>query len=174
MLSALITTSDPARLGHELTIDKGSDLTWIERVLVQVLQSPVDEVIVVAGYRYDEVNDLLDCRPCQVVYDRMWHMGDIMWSIQAGLPYVSPHSEALLVCSGADPAFSLEDVETLVKRRAFKGDEYLYNAVRQPSSSPLLLLPRRFWPDFMRLRPAVDLRHYLRTQLTALENVVLI
>lgn len=174
MLSALITTSDPAHLGDELTIDEETGLTLLEKVLFQVLQSPVDEIIIVAGYHHDEVETLLARRPCRVVYDRLWHMGDVMWSVQAGLQYVSAKSEAVLVCSGADSTLSREDVETLVKRRAFMGDEHLYHAVRQPDAPPLFLLPRRFWPDFQRIRPGTELHPYLRTQVMTLENVVLI
>ncbi len=174
MISALITTSDAAQLGAELVRDDGSDMARIERVLWEVLRSPVDEVIVVAGYKQQELRELLAPRPCQVVVDRMWYMGDITWSIRAALPHVSAKSRALLVCSGADTNLAWEDVDTLVKRRAFMGDEHLYHAVREPDSPPLMLLPRRFWSDFVRMRPAMDLQHYLRRQLTALENVAFI
>ncbi|NOZ71718.1 MAG: NTP transferase domain-containing protein [Chloroflexi bacterium] len=174
MLSAIITTSDPAHLGEELTIDEETGLSRIENVLFQLLQSPVDEVIVVSGYHHDKLEDLLARRPCRIVQDRLWHMGDIMWSVQEGLRHVSAKSKTVLVCSGADADLSLEDVETLVKRQEFMGDEHLYHAVRQPGALPLFLLPRRFWPDFQRVRPGTELHQYLRTQLTALENVVLI
>ena len=174
MLTALITTSDANHLGAELLQDNEDGLHRIERVLATVLRSPVDEVIVIAGHRQQEMREMLASRPCKVVVDRFWYMGDITWSIRAGLPHVSPKAEAVLVCSGADAGLSVEDVDTLVRRYRFMGDEHLYHTVRAPDTPPLLLLPRRFWPDFVRIRPAVSLYQYLRNQVTVLENVVLL
>jgi molybdenum cofactor cytidylyltransferase len=89
--------------------------TMIQHVVDVVLDSPVEQVIVVLGYRAAEIGASIADRPVQVVVNEKWQSG-LSSSVQAGVLAVKAEVDAALFVLADQPGVTAEVIARLIER----------------------------------------------------------
>ncbi len=117
MITALVITSDVApsadRLAALSAPPDGAG-TVVEEVLRTLLQSEIDGVTVVTGRQGRVIERLLQRRPCRLVHDWDWPLGDSAAAIALGMQRLPGEAEAVLVCAGDDLSLTPARVSALI------------------------------------------------------------
>ncbi len=87
----------------------------LRRVLEAVRASPVEETVVVLGYRAEEVRDGSQIADCKVVVNEGWAEG-LSSSVRAGLDAISPQAEAALFVLADQPGLTAGVIAALIAR----------------------------------------------------------
>jgi molybdenum cofactor cytidylyltransferase len=77
----------------------------IRQVAEQLLDSGIEEVLVVLGHEAGQVSAPLEGLPVRLIFNENYHMG-MTSSIQAGVSALSPGCAAFMVCLGDMPLLS--------------------------------------------------------------------
>lgn len=88
--------------------------TVLERAVDSILDSRIDEVIVVAGYLASEMANLLANRPVKIVVNPDYHRG-MSTSIVSGLSLVSESSKAVMIALADQPYIDSLIVNQLIE-----------------------------------------------------------
>lgn len=154
MICALVTTSDAGSAGNVYApLQAQDDTIAIESVLRNLVQSPVDGIVVVTGYQRRVLERLLERRPCRLVHDWSWYLGDRLTSIQLGLRALPDDVEAVLVCAGDDLSLTPSKAAALVEHWQAQGGERLLQHEESHATQAATLIPRTFWPELQSLQP---------------------
>ncbi|MBK7406943.1 MAG: nucleotidyltransferase family protein [Saprospirales bacterium] len=85
----------------------------VRQVAKQLLDSPLDEVIVVLGHEEPQVRTALEGLPLRFEFNSDYHLG-MTSSIQVGVSALSPDCHAFLVCLGDMPLLTAAHYEALI------------------------------------------------------------
>ncbi len=88
--------------------------TVLERAVDSILDSRIDEVIVVVGYLASEMANLLANRPVKIVVNPDYHRG-MSTSIVSGLSLVSESSKAIMIALADQPYIDSLIVNQLIE-----------------------------------------------------------
>jgi molybdenum cofactor cytidylyltransferase len=94
------------------------DSTVIQQTVHNVLDSEVDEVLVVLGFQGDRVARLLQGAPVRLVRNFDYEEG-MLTSIVAGMNAASPHMEAVMIMPGDHPLIRSTTIDSLLT--AYRG-----------------------------------------------------
>src|SRR5574341_2616213 len=97
-LSALVLAAGESKrlIGQHKLLLPYAGKTIAECTVEAILQSHVDEVIVVLGHAAEAIQKVLKPRPLRLVYNAEYRQG-MASSIQAGLAALSPKAEAVMI-----------------------------------------------------------------------------
>jgi len=114
MISAIVLAAgESKRMGKPklmLPLDKG---TILEQTIDNFLNSEVDEVITVLGYRAKEMGKLIASRPVKIATNPAYRRG-MSTSIAAGLSMVSDKSRAVMLGLADQPFIYSETINQLL------------------------------------------------------------
>ena len=116
MVSAiLLAAGESKRMGgvNKLLLPFGSS-TILEQTVDTLLNSKLDDVIVVLGYGANEIRKLIASRPVTIVVNPDYHQG-ISTSIIAGLNLVDSQAQAVTLALGDQPLINSQAINRLVK-----------------------------------------------------------
>lgn len=116
MISAIILAGGlSSRMGSPKQLLKLENRTFINIVTQNVLASKVDEVIVVTGYKNEEVSNEISGLPVKVIYNPDYSQGQ--WtSLAAGVRAVNPKTEAWLVFMCDQPLITHDINDYLIRK----------------------------------------------------------
>jgi molybdenum cofactor cytidylyltransferase len=120
--AVLLAAGESRRLGtNKLLLDVGGE-SLIERMVDVLLQSQVDEVLVVMGFEAELVRQRLQGKPIRLVLNRHYREG-MASSLRAGVRHVDPAAHGVLIALADHPWLTSETVDRLTDtyRRASKG-----------------------------------------------------
>lgn len=100
------------RLKQLMPLGKG---TILERAIDNLLASTVDEVIVVVGYRAEEVVAAISSKPVKIMVNPNYEEG-MSTSIVAGLVLVDPKADGVMLALGDQPYVSSQTINQLVDK----------------------------------------------------------
>ncbi len=89
------------------------DSTIIEQVVGNILESKVDETIVVLGHQARRIASQIAGKPLKVVLNQDYHQG-VSSSIKCGLNHASKISDAIMIFLGDQPLIGREVINRLV------------------------------------------------------------
>ena len=92
----------------------------LRRTVRTLLDSRVQEIVVVLGHQADIVRSVLDDLDVHVVLNERYAEGQ-MTSVHAGLSALTGTGDAVMICLGDQPLLSVEDIDNLI--RAFREPE---------------------------------------------------
>ncbi len=98
---------------NKLLLPFGSS-TILEQTVDTLLNSKLDDVIVVLGYGANEIRKLIASRPVTIVVNPDYHQG-ISTSIIAGLNLVDSQAQAVTLALGDQPLINSQAINRLVK-----------------------------------------------------------
>jgi molybdenum cofactor cytidylyltransferase len=111
----VLAAGESQRFGQPKQLLPVGDKTMIQHVVDIVLDSPLEQVIVVLGCRAAEIGANIADRPVQVVVNERWESG-LSSSVRAGLSAVKPETGAALFVLADQPGITTEVIAKLVER----------------------------------------------------------
>lgn len=116
----LLAAGKSSRMGKLKQLMPLGESTILEQTLDNLLGSKVTEVIVVLGYKAEEVVKRLSGRPVKVVVNPLYRKG-MGTSIAAGLKFVDSQSQAVMLTLGDQPYVDSPTINRLID--AFSSDK---------------------------------------------------
>ncbi|MBI4295569.1 MAG: molybdenum cofactor cytidylyltransferase [Chloroflexi bacterium] len=115
MISAVILAAgESKRMGEPKLLLPLGGKTILEQTVDNFLDSNVDEVIVVVGYRADQMIELLRSRPIKPVLNPDYRQG-MSTSIAAGLRLVGKSSQAIMIALADQPFIGSKTINHLIE-----------------------------------------------------------
>lgn len=114
-ISAIVLAAGTAkRMARPKQLLPLGNSTVLERAVDSILDSRIDEVIVVVGYLASEMANLLANRPVKIVVNPDYHRG-MSTSIVSGLSLVSESSKAVMIALADQPYIDSLIVNQLIE-----------------------------------------------------------
>jgi len=114
MLSAILLAAGKSkRMGNLKQLMPLGKSTILEQTIANLLSSVVDEVIVVVGYRAEEVIKTIAPRPVKIAINPDYQQG-MSTSIIAGLNLVTSQAQAVMLALGDQPFTSSQTINRLI------------------------------------------------------------
>jgi len=114
MISAiLLAAGESKRMGEPKQLLPFGRSTVVEQAVDSLLNSAVDEVIVVAGYKAEEVIKTIGARPVKLVTNPDYRQG-MSTSIIAGLKLVDSRTQAVVLAFGDQPLVTSQTINRLI------------------------------------------------------------
>jgi 4-nitrophenyl phosphatase len=111
----VLAAGQSSRFGQPKQLLSVGDKTMIQHVVDIVLDSSLEQVIVVLGCGADEIKASIAGRPVQVVVNERWKSG-LSSSVRAGLSAVKPEVRAAIFVLADQPDITTEVIVELVER----------------------------------------------------------
>jgi molybdenum cofactor cytidylyltransferase len=103
MLSAIVLAAGQSkRMGKPKQLMPLGKSTLLEKAIDNLLNSSVDETIVVVGHKAEEITKAIASRPVKIMLNHNYQQG-MSTSIIAGLVLVDPASRAVMLALGDQP-----------------------------------------------------------------------
>ncbi len=116
----LLAAGESTRMGKLKQLLPFGDSTILGQVLKNLLESSLDEIIVVLGYRAEEIASRIADMPVKIVINQDFRQG-MSSSIRKGLTQM-PESSAIMISLGDQPLIGKEIVDRLLEE--FSGGEH--------------------------------------------------
>jgi molybdenum cofactor cytidylyltransferase len=115
MLSAiLLAAGESKRMGKPKQLMPLGQSTLLEQTIDNLLDSSVDETIVVLGHKAEEIARTIAGRPVKIVINSDYSQG-MSTSIIAGLILVDPCSQAVMLAMGDQPLVESSTINQLIE-----------------------------------------------------------
>jgi molybdenum cofactor cytidylyltransferase len=115
MLSAIILAAgESKRMGKPKQLLPLGKSTLLEQAIDNLLNSSVDETIVVLGHKAEEITEKIANKPVKVVINPDYQQG-MSTSIVAGLILVDPRSQAVMLALGDQPLVTSHTINQLIE-----------------------------------------------------------
>ena len=115
MVSAiLLAAGESKRLGMPKLLLLFSQSTILEQTIDNLLNSSVDEVIVVLGYRAEETIKKIANRPVKIAINPIYHQG-MSTSIVKGLSLVNNRAQTIMVALADQPLINSQTINRLIE-----------------------------------------------------------
>lgn len=110
----LLAAGQSKRMGQPKQLLPFGQSTIVEQAVDNLLGSAVSEVIVVVGYRADEVIKILATKPVKLTINPDYKQG-MSTSIVAGLNLVDSRAQAVMLTLGDQPLIDSQTINRLIK-----------------------------------------------------------
>jgi molybdenum cofactor cytidylyltransferase len=115
MLSAiLLAAGESKRMGKPKQLMPLGKSTLLEQAIDNLLNSSVDETIVVLGHKAQEITKTIANKPVKIVLNPDYRQG-MSTSIIAGLILVDPRSHAVMLALGDQPLVASQTINQLIE-----------------------------------------------------------
>lgn len=116
MIGAIVLAAGESRRmkRHKMLLPLGNT-TILRHIVDQLLESVVDEVIVVSGHQASKIQDLLEDCDVQVVHNEDYREG-MLSSVRRGLQALDDRSHGVMIALGDQPSIRRSVVDLLVER----------------------------------------------------------
>jgi molybdenum cofactor cytidylyltransferase len=114
MLSAIVLAAGQSkRMGQPKQLMPAGKSTLLEQAIDNLLNSSVDETIVVVGCKAEEITQAIASRPVKIMFNHNYSQG-MSTSIIAGLVLVDPASRAVMLALGDQPLVESGTINQLI------------------------------------------------------------
>lgn len=109
----LLAAGESKRMGRLKQLMPLGNSTILEQTLDNLLGSKISDVIVVLGYKAEEVVKKISGRPIKMVVNPIYHQG-MGTSIAAGLKFVDSQAQAVMLILGDQPYVDSSTINRLI------------------------------------------------------------
>jgi len=114
ILSAiLLAAGESKRLGEPKQLMPLGKSTVLEQAIDNLLNSAVDEIIVVVGHRAEEITEAIAAKPVKIMFNPNYRQG-MSTSIIAGLTLADPQAQAVMLALGDQPLVDSQTINKLI------------------------------------------------------------
>jgi len=114
MLSAILLAGGKSRrMGKLKQLMPLGKSTILEQAIDNLLSSTADEVIVVVGYKAEEITKAIAAKPVKIIVNPNYQQG-MSTSIITGLILVDPRVEAVMLALGDQPMVDSQTIDQLI------------------------------------------------------------
>jgi molybdenum cofactor cytidylyltransferase len=146
----VLAAGTSSRMGQSKALLPWDDRTVIETIASRLIAARVSDIIVVTGYRSNDVARVLADLPVQVVFNPNYAQGEMLSSLQAGLRWLDPSISACLIVLGDQPTLEGRVINRILTTYAEGKGEIVAPAYRGERGNPVLI-GQRFWPELLAL-----------------------
>lgn len=173
MISALVLAAGRStRMGQPKQLLPIGRHTIIEQVVTTLLDSPVDEVVVVTGCEQARVSAVLAAYPVRCIFNPDYAAGEMISSVQVGLHALGTDVTAALLAVGDQPQIERRIVEqVLAAWRTGPAERIVIPSYQMRRGHPICL-PRHVWPAVWALGWQDSLRSLWRDYAGQIEHIV--
>ena len=111
----LLAAGESRRMGRPKQLLPFDGETIIERVVTEFLSSRVDKVVVVLGYKAEEIDRVLAPYAVRRVVNPTYHEGGMLSSLIRGIEETSRQTEVVCVALGDQPFITHDIIDTLIE-----------------------------------------------------------
>jgi molybdenum cofactor cytidylyltransferase len=161
MVSAIVLAAGQSkRMGQPKMALPWGNTTVIGQVVKTLLQSGLEEIIVVTGGARDQVEQALQESPVRFVYNPDYGGGEMIYSLQAGLAVLGEDVDAALVALGDHPQMELAVVQLVLEEFAHTRAALVVPSYQMRRGHPWVI-SRSLWRVVLSMRPPDTLRDLL-------------
>lgn len=169
MIAAVVLAAGTSsRLGAPKQMLQYRGRPVLAMVVENILKSPVDRVVVVLGYRAEELAVILEGFPVETVVNGRYAGGQST-SVKAGLAALGGSAEAALFVLGDQPLVKPQTVRLLIERYRISGG-IVAPYYRGQRGNPVLF-GRRFFPEIEALEGDAGAREIIKKHPESLNRV---
>ena len=110
----LLAAGESKRMGRQKLLLPFGTSTIIEQVVDNLLNSKIDEVIVVVGYRAAELVKRITSKPIKIAVNPQYHQG-MSTSIIAGLNLIDKRANAVMIVLADQPGIKSKVIDKLIE-----------------------------------------------------------
>lgn len=115
MISAIVLAAgESKRMGKVKQLLPFAQSTVLEQVIKNLLESKLNEIIVVLGYQAQKIARKIGSNPVKIVINPNFKQG-MSSSIKCGLSQIDKRAEAIMIMLGDQPLIGKEIVDTLIE-----------------------------------------------------------
>lgn len=138
------------RMGTSKPLLPWGQTTVIERIVQTLLPFKLAEVVVVTGYKANQVERVLKNYEIRTVFNPIYLKGEMLSSLQVGLRALPNDVSAALVVMGDQPQMLPRVLHRILRAGAHNPDTLVAPYYQAQRGHPILI-PRRFWPSLLNL-----------------------
>ena len=112
--AVVLAAGESRRMGAQKLLLPFGSTTVIGHIVDQLLDSAIDQIIVVVGHEPDRITEELSDRPVEIVTNPDYKTG-MLSSVRCGLRVVPQQAEAVVVALGDQPAITSALVDEMVE-----------------------------------------------------------
>lgn len=157
--AVLLAAGESRRMGRPKQLLPIGDRTAIEMAIENLLASPVSEVIVVLGYKANEIAERISYLPVKIVINTDYTRG-MSSSVKAGLKAVSDMAEGVLFAHGDQPFVTPMVIDKLVS--AFSQGAFIVLPIYQGKTGHPVILDIKYRQDILEMDEGLGLRQVIR------------
>jgi molybdenum cofactor cytidylyltransferase len=151
MISAIVLAAGESnRMGQPKQLMPLGESTILEQAIDNLLNSAVDETIVVLGHKAEEVRKTIAARPVRIVVNPDYRQG-MSTSIIAGLDLIDRRAQAVMIALGDQPFVDSQTIDDLIG--AFvSGDKGIAVPVYQGKRGHPVIFDIRYKDELLKLK----------------------
>lgn len=134
----LLAAGKSERMGKPKQLMTWGRGTILGQVIDNFLASAVDEVIVVLGYRAEEIRKIISAKPVKVVINQDYARG-MSTSMGAGLGMVDSRAQGVIFALGDQPLVDSQTIDKLVSEFYRSGKGIIIPVYRGRRGNPVIL-----------------------------------
>ena len=112
--SIILAAGKSERMGRPKQLMPFGTSTIMEQTIDNLLHSNVNDIIVVLGYKAEEVREKIGDRPVKITVNRDYQRG-LSTSIVAGLKLVDENAQAIMIALADQPVIDSKTINRLIK-----------------------------------------------------------
>jgi molybdenum cofactor cytidylyltransferase len=136
--------------------------TIIEQIVSVLLESSLDEVIVVTGHEREAVEAKLVAWSVRSIFNSNYQTGEMLSSIQRGLSALDSEVHAALIVLGDQPQLETIVIRRLIEAYQVGSGRLIIPNFKKRRGHPILI-DRVYWPEILTLDPDKTLRDVIIT-----------
>ena len=160
MITALILAAGQSkRMGQPKMLLPWGEMTVLERVIATFEAAGADDILVITGGDREKVEALVG-GSTRTVFNPNFAVGEMLSSVQAGLPGLKPGVEAVLIGLGDQPQVQERNVRLVMDEYRKSGADIIVPSYRMRRGHPWLVA-RTHWDEIQDMRSPASLRDFL-------------
>lgn len=150
-----------SRMGRPKQLLTWGDTTVLGQTIRNLLQSSVNEIVVVSGYQAQQVETVSAQFGVETVYNERYASGGMVASVQTALRSLPDNCEAILVMLADQPMVETATINRLVEAWSKNRGELLAPVIGDRRGNPVLF-SRRYFDELLSLPEGAAPRDLLR------------
>ena len=150
----LLAAGESKRMGTLKQILPFGKSTVIETIIDSLLESDIEKVRVVLGYRSEEISGVIGNRKVDIVINNNYKNG-MLSSIKCGISSLPENAEAFLLCLVDQPTIAPSDINKLIKAYRKSGKGIIIPAYNGKRGHPIIF-DRKYIDDIINLKEDGD------------------
>ena len=145
----ILAAGGSTRMGdHNKLLLLIDDKPMIYSVCRIVLDSKVNQIILVTGYQNNEVEKSIPKGINKIVYNRNWECG-MMSSIHAGMSRLEKDVDGNMIVLGDMPLISTMTINKIIRKFSkYNGNHIVYPIYGDKQANPVIF-PRKYFPEIL-------------------------
>ncbi|MFO7773136.1 MAG: molybdenum cofactor cytidylyltransferase [Dehalococcoidia bacterium] len=156
----LLAAGQSKRMGMLKQLMALGQSTIVEQAVDNLLGSAVDEVIVVVGYKHDDVITAIGARPVKLVLNPDYEQG-MSTSIIAGLKMVRSRVQAVMIALGDQPLVDSQTINRLIEELS-NHDKGIVVPTYQGSRGHPIIFAIKYKQELLKLKGDVGGRQIIK------------